>query len=65
MSGTPFLAGYPLFCLVIAGLLGSVLWKLICYVRLRIALLAVSKIPGPPSQSFWSGERRIIDSEPR
>ncbi|EPS99479.1 hypothetical protein FOMPIDRAFT_1096252, partial [Fomitopsis schrenkii] len=32
------------------------LWISLSYVRKRVALLAVSKIPGPPSESFLSGD---------
>ncbi|KZT68370.1 cytochrome P450 [Daedalea quercina L-15889] len=34
---------------------GILLWNVVTYIRLRISLLAVSKIPGPRPQSFWSG----------
>ena len=47
--------GYALLSLIVTVSFGTVLWRLLSYVRLRVALLAVSKIPGPPSESFWSG----------
>lgn len=37
------------------AVISAVLWKVVPYVRMRFALLAVSKIPGPPSQSILSG----------
>lgn len=48
-------AAHPTLSLTIGALLGAVLWKVLSYVRKRVALLAVRKIPGPPSESFWSG----------
>ncbi|TFY56029.1 hypothetical protein EVJ58_g7886 [Rhodofomes roseus] len=48
-------AGSPVFSFLVAAAAGTIAWQLFTYVRRRIALLAVSKIPGPVSQSFWSG----------
>ena len=50
------LAAHPVLSLTVASLLGAVLWNVLSYVRMRVALLAVSKIPGPSSESFWSGK---------
>lgn len=38
---------------------GALVWKLIRYARMRVALLPVSNIPGPSSQSFLLGKSRL------
>lgn len=45
-------ATLSLFALAV---ISAVIWKVVPYVRMRFALLAVSKIPGPPSQSILIG----------
>ncbi|KAH9832025.1 cytochrome P450 [Rhodofomes roseus] len=55
MFDSPLLAGSHVFALLSVAMGGIILWQLLAYVRLRVALTAVSKIPGPPAQSLWSG----------
>ncbi|TFY56719.1 hypothetical protein EVJ58_g7468 [Rhodofomes roseus] len=40
--------------------LGLLLRELLSYIRLRVALLSVSKIPGPPAQSYWTGNLKQL-----
>ncbi|EPS92688.1 hypothetical protein FOMPIDRAFT_82656, partial [Fomitopsis schrenkii] len=57
---TSLLAEHPVLSLAVAVFLGLFLWRSLSYVRLRVALLAVSKIPGPAAGSFWSGDLKRL-----